>query len=688
MFKSFKWFLLLVFTNANVLFAATYYVTKTGNDSNAGSQSAPWLTIGKAAGVASAGDTVNIAAGTYSGAVTFSRSGSAGAPITFLGGGVVVVAGNVTFTGNYITLSGITCSPPAAGVYNAVTLNGQNCVLTNCTVANYGAAASDQATAIGLSGASNLVVNCTVRDLKDIDAFHVFGHDQTILGCTVTNLLQVNYALNHTDFIQSWNTGGGAYNILVKNCLCVNSTCQAGNTETDGSATLHDWTFENDVWANVAQPFFCGITRTKFYNCVFYLACNNSGSTTPIVFYQIVNYDSTGSEAVNCVFLKCGPNPGDSTQGGIGANGANLSALRIAQNYIAGSGYAAKSGAYVGASAVNGGNPLFANESGYDFHLVNGGVLVGAGTNLSSVFTTDCGNCSRPTAGAWDIGVYQHGTTNGSGGNINPAILVSPASLDFGTVLTNTSTNLTLTVQNKGGGTLTGTASVAAPFQIASGGTYSLGSNQSQTVTVRFNPTIPGAYNQTITFTGGSGASASLSGLAYVVQPALLFNSGAGTILTPFAVASMSSLTVTGAYSSETINSYISQSSITGLPGSGEAVYGFSIASAGNYIVSAVVNTPNTGANSFYVSIDCQPTDPTMIWDVPVTSGFTNQLVSWRGTGTDTNNQFVPMIFSLSAGTHQLIVRGREAGAQLANINIVPYAVVPPVPTGLRVIGQ
>lgn len=100
-------------------------------------------------------------------------------------------------------------------------------------------------------------------------------------------------------------------------------------------------------------------------------------------------------------------------------------------------------------------------------------------------------------------------------------------------------------------------------------------------------------------------------------------------------------------------------------------------------MISAIVNAPSTAANSFYVNIDSQPTDPTMIWDVPATSGFTNLLVSWRGSGTDTNNQFVPEVFNLYAGAHQLIIRGREAGAQLANITIMTGL---PAPTGLHVV--
>jgi len=41
------------------------HVAKTGNDSHAGSLESPYLTIGKAAAVAQAGDTVIVHAGTY-----------------------------------------------------------------------------------------------------------------------------------------------------------------------------------------------------------------------------------------------------------------------------------------------------------------------------------------------------------------------------------------------------------------------------------------------------------------------------------------------------------------------------------------------------------------------------------------------------------------------------------------------
>ena len=58
---------------------------------------------------------------------------------------------------------------------------------------------------------------------------------------------------------------------------------------------------------------------------------------------------------------------------------------------------------------------------------------------------------------------------------------------------------------------------------------------------------------------------------------------------------------------------------------------------------------------------------------IPITTGFTNETVTWRGSGTDTNAQYVPAVFNLSTGTHQLIVVGREAGAELGQMTIAPY---------------
>jgi hypothetical protein len=91
-----------------------------------------------------------------------------------------------------------------------------------------------------------------------------------------------------------------------------------------------------------------------------------------------------------------------------------------------------------------------------------------------------------------------------------PIMEVTPGSQSYGTVMNGTSVTNSLTVENVGGGTLSGTASVAAPFSILSGGSYSLGNNQSQAISVVFNPATAGSYSQDLTFTANAGNASSV----------------------------------------------------------------------------------------------------------------------------------------------------------------------------------
>lgn len=99
------------------------------------------------------------------------------------------------------------------------------------------------------------------------------------------------------------------------------------------------------------------------------------------------------------------------------------------------------------------------------------------------------------------------------GPSTNPVIALSRSSLDFGSVPAGSNAELTLTVQNIGAGLLAGAATTAAPFSIVSGSSYSLGSNQTQVVRVRYSPVNSGAQSGVLTCTGGGGAIATLNGL-------------------------------------------------------------------------------------------------------------------------------------------------------------------------------
>jgi len=98
--------------------AATYYVATTGNDSNAGTEAAPFKNVQKAVGIVRAGDTVIIKAGRHRAFELRNKHGAAGMPITFKGEPGAIVDRNLgggnggfrpieVFGGSYITIDGL-----------------------------------------------------------------------------------------------------------------------------------------------------------------------------------------------------------------------------------------------------------------------------------------------------------------------------------------------------------------------------------------------------------------------------------------------------------------------------------------------------------------------------------------------------------------------------------------------------
>src|SRR4051812_8665455 len=65
--------------------AATYYVSTTGSDSNAGTEGAPFATVKKGLDAAKPGDEVRLGAGNFNEIVTTVRDGLAGQPIVLNG---------------------------------------------------------------------------------------------------------------------------------------------------------------------------------------------------------------------------------------------------------------------------------------------------------------------------------------------------------------------------------------------------------------------------------------------------------------------------------------------------------------------------------------------------------------------------------------------------------------------------
>jgi hypothetical protein len=108
-------------------------------------------------------------------------------------------------------------------------------------------------------------------------------------------------------------------------------------------------------------------------------------------------------------------------------------------------------------------------------------------------------------------------------------ITVTPtATVSFGSITAGATADRTFTVQNTSTSALTGTASVGAPYTIASGGSFSLSAGASQAVVVRFRPTAAGTFAGNVNFTAnGDTTPRAVSGTATGSSPSPPGSTGA-----------------------------------------------------------------------------------------------------------------------------------------------------------------
>ncbi|WP_409342822.1 right-handed parallel beta-helix repeat-containing protein [Paenibacillus sp. MBLB4367] len=153
----------------------TYYVSPNGNDTNAGTESAPWKTLKKAAATLQAGDTAIFNDGEYisNTAITFANNGTAGEPITIKAKNKHMA--KLSFTGmnalskitltnkQYITIRDFEISQPSKGTSSAdIFININDC--GNCTIGgNFIHNASGKAIQ-GLKGDNIKIINNTISD--------------------------------------------------------------------------------------------------------------------------------------------------------------------------------------------------------------------------------------------------------------------------------------------------------------------------------------------------------------------------------------------------------------------------------------------------------------------------------------------------------------------------------------------
>ncbi|MCR9295599.1 MAG: PA14 domain-containing protein, partial [bacterium] len=116
----------------------------------------------------------------------------------------------------------------------------------------------------------------------------------------------------------------------------------------------------------------------------------------------------------------------------------------------------------------------------------------------------------------------------------------------------------------------------------------------------------------------------------------------------PTASAGQFAVTPTGAGASSAGNDFVE--------------FVFQVQNPGNYTIEAIVDGPNDGANSFFVTVDGASAEA-YLWDIP-TGGWTADFLSDRG-GAD------PVILNLDEGQHTIRFHLREGGTKVDALKLV-----------------
>jgi hypothetical protein len=458
-------------------------------------------------------------------------------------------------------------------------------------------------------------------------------------------------------FVNGGNSGlfldgysGGFSHVRVYNNIMYDSTPLLGfphglDAVPDGGALVpivnfYDVVIANNLFANFG------------YN---YVAAGNSWMGQPGLRFEPIGSEPVtyfGNIVANNIGINCGfalTSSGTMLANNVEVDGANT------KNFVS----------YV---------QLPATSPADNFHLLKtASAFIQKGTNLAAYFATDKDGSARPAGGAWDLGPYQYVPT-GAAPTVS-AIAQNPADADTGVPGLQVVAGSTVEYAASASGA-TGDALTWGWMLSSNGGATTLvrsGSNGISPVLFTYPSNGAGSvYWWTLTVTDAVTLAVSRSQLTVGVEaPAvpdksLTFDTPLGVVTAPFVAT----------------NGYICQLTPAASVGNGgRAAYTFNLTNAGSYIIEALASAPAVGSNSFWINIDAEPQDPTMVWSIPLTSGFERAVVSWHETAIDSRQRHAPTVFNLTRGVHTLIIRGRDAGPELRQVSIlrapVPLAGVP-----------
>jgi hypothetical protein len=420
----------------------TLYVATTGNDTNDGSISQPFLTINKAAQVAIAGDVVIIKSGTYkpTSSIVVTNSGTASAPITFFAevkDGVIIdgsasstpnatdrqglfnIIGTTSVTKNWVVVDGLrVINSIWAGIF---TRYSDNIIIKNCSTNNTGASGIIAATASNIKVLNNKV------QLACMYPSSAQGTNECITMASV-NTFEVAYNTVSDRLTDPSNGGEGI---------------DAKNNCTNG--TIHHNTITNLIRIGIYVDAYSGnLSNIEVYNNKIYntknggitVASEQGGAVDGVKIHDNLIYDADkcgiriagylnngplkNLDVYQNTVVNCGINAGNWENVGllIEATNAANTGFTIRNNIFSGCPvqirgnnqtfpYVLDNNIIFGTTLISGTNaittdPKFKNPGAKDFSLAVGSPAIdrAAGTPLSTKDFNDVIRDSKPDIGA------------------------------------------------------------------------------------------------------------------------------------------------------------------------------------------------------------------------------------------------------------------------------------------------
>jgi hypothetical protein len=380
---------LLVFAAGRASGQTTRYVAPTGSDSNGGTSTAPYQTIGKAASVVNPGDTVIVMDGVYHEALNLTRGGNASSYVTFmsqnkwgavLDGNNNTLAEAVQFTASYIRFQGFEVRNYGANAGGGDAFSnfpgGQFIDIVQNNIHDIGRICTD--TKNGLVGIFLEAPNVTIEQnlIHDIGRFAA-GEN----GCNPTSENYKNH--DHGVYVDT-----NSNNVTIKNNIFYRVErgwgIQVYPSGVDSLAILNN-TF---MWPN---PFNTGHIILAASAPLTNLRIENNISYNPTASFIYVYQSSgfAGTVANNLIFKGT-------------ASSATPSGLTFTANL-----------ANTDPLLVNAGSATIDDATVVNANLAAGSPALHAGLNLPEV-TNDYAGAARPQGSAYDIGALETATTASS----------------------------------------------------------------------------------------------------------------------------------------------------------------------------------------------------------------------------------------------------------------------------------